>query len=60
MANVSVGKRFSDKLTMRLNVNNVLNDLGTEDPTYNSYPYVWYGYGTYMGRQIGLELNYKF
>ena len=60
VANVSVGKRFSDKLTMRLNVNNVLNDLGTEDPTYNSYPYVWYGYGTYMGRQVGLEVNYSF
>ena len=60
VANVSVGKRFSDNLTMRLNVNNVLNDLGTKDLTYNSYPYVWYGYGTYMGRQIGLEVNYTF
>lgn len=59
LANISVGKRFTENFSMRVNVNNVLNELGADDITYNSYPYRWYGYGT-QGRQVGLQFDYSF
>lgn len=59
VANVALGRRMTENLTLRLNVNNILDELGADDVTYNSYPYKWYGYGT-MGRQIGVQMDYRF
>lgn len=43
-----------------MNVNNVLDEYGGGDVTYNSYPYAWYGYGLSIGRQVGFEISYTF
>lgn len=59
-ANISLGRRFTENLSMRVNVNNVLDEHGPDDVTYNSYPYVWYGYGALAGRSVGLQLEYRF
>ena len=59
-ANISVGKRFTENLSMRVNVNNVLDDHGPDDVTFNSYPYTWYGYNALQGRSVGLQLDYRF
>jgi iron complex outermembrane recepter protein len=57
--NMSVGYRFSDKFSMRFNVNNIFNNTGGFDPTFNSYPYTWQGYDL-IGRTYGLQANYNF
>ena len=60
VGNISVGKRFTENLSMRVNVNNVLDDHGPDDVTFNSYPYTWYGYNALQGRSVGLQLDYRF
>lgn len=60
VANFSVGKRVLENLTMRMNVNNILDEHGEGDVTYNTYPYAWYGYGLSIGRQVGFEVSYTF
>lgn len=56
--NLSVGKRWNDRFSTRVNVNNVFNNHHPNDPTMNSYPYFWRSYDA-LGRQVGLELTYK-
>ena len=56
--NITVGKRFNDRFSARLNVNNVFDNIHPNDPTMNSYPYFWQSYDA-LGRQVGLELTYK-
>jgi iron complex outermembrane recepter protein len=57
--NISTGYRFNEDFSMRFNINNVFDNHGGFDPTYNSYPYTWYGYDL-IGRSYGLQLNYQF
>ncbi len=58
--NLSIGKRWTENFSMRFNVNNVFDDIAQNDPTYNSYPYYWYGGSNPLGREYGLQFNYKF
>ena len=57
--NMSVGKKITDALYVRANVNNVFDRIAPNDGTFNSYPYFWQGYSP-IGREVGLELSYKF
>ena len=57
--NTTIGYQFSNKLTLRLNVNNIQDRIAPADPTYNSYPYYWTAYSP-IGRTIGVEASYKF
>nr|MBP6751113.1 TonB-dependent receptor [Xanthomonadaceae bacterium] len=58
--NLSVGKEIiDDKLSMRVNVNNVFDRIAPRDNSFNSYPYFWQGNNP-VGREIGLQLDYKF
>jgi outer membrane receptor protein involved in Fe transport len=57
--NMSMGYRFSEDLSMRFSMNNIFNNNGGFDPTFNSYPYTWYGYDL-IGRTYGLQMNYTF
>lgn len=57
--NMTVGKKITDQLYVRANVNNVFDRIAPRDDTFNSYPYFWQGYSP-IGREIGLELSYKF
>ncbi len=57
--NMTVGKEITENLYVRANMNNVFDRIAPNDPTFNSYPYFWQGYSP-VGREIGLELSYKF
>lgn len=57
--NMSVGYKFDEKFSMRFSVNNVFNNTGRFDPTFNAYPYTWQGYDL-IGRTFGLQANYDF
>lgn len=57
--NMSVGYRFNEKFSMRLSINNVFDNTGGFDPTFNSYPYTWQSYDL-IGRTFGLQANYAF
>lgn len=57
--NMTVGKKITDNLYIRANVNNVFDRIGPRDNTFNSYPYFWSGFSP-VGREIGLEMRYKF
>jgi iron complex outermembrane recepter protein len=57
--NMTVGKKITEQLYVRANVNNVFDRIAPRDQTFNSYPYFWQGYSP-IGREIGLELSYKF
>ncbi|HEY4582608.1 MAG TPA: TonB-dependent receptor [Lysobacter sp.] len=56
--NVTVGKKITDDLSVRLNINNVFDKIHPSDPTMNSYPYFWQAYDP-VGREIGIELTYR-
>ncbi len=57
--NARIEKKITDKATVGLAVNNLLNKLHPEDNTYNSYPYFWRAYSP-IGREVFVHLNYKF
>ncbi len=58
--NLSIGKDIiEDKLSARVNINNVFDKLAPNDGTFNSYPYFWQGYSP-IGREIGLQFDWKF
>jgi outer membrane receptor protein involved in Fe transport len=56
--NMTVGKKITDNLYVRGNINNIFDHIHPNDDTFNSYPYFWQGYSP-VGREIGLELSYK-
>jgi outer membrane receptor protein involved in Fe transport len=56
---MSMGYRFNEDFSMRFSMNNIFNNNGGFDPTYNSYPYTWYAYDL-IGRTYGLQMNYTF
>lgn len=57
--NMSMGYRFNEDFSMRFSMNNIFNNNGGFDPTFNSYPYTWQGYDL-IGRTYGLQMNYTF
>lgn len=57
--NLSAGYRITEDFSVRVSVNNIFDNTGGFDPTYNSYPYTWYGYDL-IGRTFGLQANYSF
>lgn len=58
--NMSVGKEIiEDKLSVRVNVNNIFDRIAPRDDTFNSYPYFWQG-NSPIGREIGVQLDYQF
>ncbi|KFN49023.1 hypothetical protein P873_12830 [Arenimonas composti TR7-09 = DSM 18010] len=57
--NLSIGRQWTENLSMRLNINNVFDDVSPEDRTFNTYPYFWRAYSP-LGREFGLTIAYKF
>ena len=57
--NARVEKKITEKATVGLAVNNVLNKLHPEDDTFNSYPYFWRAFSP-IGREVFVHFNYKF
>lgn len=57
--NLSVGYRFNEAFSMRGSVNNIFDNNGGFDPTFNAYPYTWQGYDL-IGRTFALQMNYDF
>lgn len=57
--NMTIGKEITENLYVRANVNNVFDRIAPRDQTFTTYPYFWQGYSA-IGREIGLELSYKF
>jgi outer membrane receptor protein involved in Fe transport len=56
--NLTVGKKLTDNMSVRFNVNNVFDKIHPSDPTMNSYPYFWQAYDP-VGREVGFELTYR-
>ncbi|GAB6196758.1 TonB-dependent receptor [Lysobacter xanthus] len=56
--NVTVGKKLTDDLSVRFNVNNVFDRIHPRDNTMNSYPYFFQAYDP-VGREVGVELTYR-
>ena len=59
LANISIGRRWTENFAMRLNVNNILDDIAPRDPTFSTYPYFWQGYDP-VGREVGLQFDFQF
>lgn len=57
--NVSVGKQLTEQLGVRVNVNNIFDNIHPQDNTNYTYPYYFQSY-EFIGRTVGFELNYKF
>ena len=57
--NARVEKKITDKATVGVSVNNLLNKLHPEDDTFNSYPFFWRAYSP-IGREVFVHFNYKF
>ena len=57
--NARIEKKITEKATVGLAVNNVLNKLHPEDNTFNSYPYFWRAFSP-IGREVFVNFNYKF
>lgn len=57
--NLTVGRQITDDFGLTLSVVNVFDKNYPSDPTFNSFPYFWRAYDA-LGRQIGIEANYKF
>ena len=57
--NARIEKKITDKATVGLTVNNLLNKLHPEDNTFNTYPYFWRAFSP-IGREVFVHFNYKF
>ena len=57
--NARVERKITDKATVGVSVNNLLNKLHPEDDTFNSYPYFWRAFSP-IGREVFVHFNYKF
>jgi iron complex outermembrane recepter protein len=57
--NATVQKKITEKATVGIAVNNVLNKLHPEDDTFNTYPFFWRAYSP-IGREIYASFSYKF
>ncbi|MND04178.1 TonB dependent receptor [compost metagenome] len=56
---MSVGKKLTEDMRIRVNVNNIFDRIAPNDGTMNSYPYFFQAYSP-LGREVGVELSYKF
>ena len=57
--NVNVQKRITDKATVGLYVNNVLDEIHPKDDTFFTYPFFWRAYSP-IGREVFVEFSYQF
>lgn len=57
--NANVRKKITNKATVGLFVNNVLDKLHPKDDTFNTYPYFWRAYSP-IGREVFVQFDYKF
>ncbi len=57
--NLNVSKKITEKATVGVYVNNVLDTIHPRDDTFNSYPYFWRAYSP-VGREVFLQFDYRF
>ncbi|MFD0725929.1 TonB-dependent receptor plug domain-containing protein [Lysobacter brunescens] len=57
--NAGVQKRITDKATIGLAVQNLLDKTAPRDESFNAYPYFWNSYSP-IGREVFVSFNYKF
>jgi outer membrane receptor protein involved in Fe transport len=57
--NASMSKKFNDKFTVSVLVNNLFDNHHPKDNTFNSYPFFWGAYDA-VGREAFVQLDYKF
>ena len=57
--NTQVSKKITDKVTIGLAVNNILDELAPEDDSFNTYPFFWRAYSP-IGREVFASFSYKF
>ncbi|WAC63554.1 TonB-dependent receptor [Pseudoxanthomonas sp. SL93] len=57
--NTQVSKKITDKVTVGLAINNVLDELAPEDDSFNTYPFFWRAYSP-IGREVFVNFSYKF
>ncbi|MEJ1098651.1 MULTISPECIES: TonB-dependent receptor [unclassified Pseudoxanthomonas] len=57
--NTQVSKEITDKVTIGLAINNVLDELAPKDDSFNSYPFFWRAYSP-IGREVFVSFSYKF
>lgn len=57
--NTQVSKKITDKVTIGLAVNNLLDELAPKDDSFNSYPFFWRAYSP-IGREVFASFSYKF
>ncbi|MEO8019740.1 MAG: TonB-dependent receptor [Pseudomonadota bacterium] len=60
LVNASIGYQLSDAASMRLTVDNLLDEAPEVDPTYAGYPYYDISWFDSVGRSFFLSLSYKF
>lgn len=56
--NANVGKRITDKASLKLYVNNLFNNLHPEDETNSRFPYFYDVYSP-VGREVAVQFEYK-
>ncbi len=57
--NARIQKKITEKATVGLAVNNVLDKLHPNDDSYNTYPFFWRAFSP-IGREVFVSFNYKF
>jgi len=57
--NTQVSKEITDKVTIGLAINNVLDELAPKDDSFNTYPFFWRAYSP-IGREVFVSFSYKF
>lgn len=57
--NLAVQKEITEKATIGIAVNNVLDELSPKDNTFNTYPFFWRAYSP-IGREVFASFKYKF
>lgn len=57
--NTQVSKKITDKVTIGLAINNILDELAPEDDSFNTYPFFWRAYSP-IGREVFASFSYKF
>ena len=57
--NTNVSKKITDKATVGLFVNNLLDTKAPKDDSFNSFPFFWRAYSP-VGREVFVQFDYKF
>ncbi|MGO4223594.1 TonB-dependent receptor plug domain-containing protein [Lysobacter sp. TAF61] len=58
--NATVGYRATDRFSVTLTIDNLLDDNPPVDPTYTAYPYYDVSWFDSLGRSYYLQMTYKF